>query len=70
MEDWVLPKIDYERCTLCGACVTGCSESALQMSESGPVFTHPERCTYCIECEALCPSDAITCELEISWGDE
>ena len=70
MSNWVLPKIDYERCTLCGACVTGCSQDALEMGPDGPVFSVPENCTYCTDCEALCAEGAITCELEITWGQD
>jgi MinD superfamily P-loop ATPase len=69
MNDWALPSIDYERCTQCGVCVTGCSQEALTMGATGPYFSTPQNCTYCADCEALCPAGAITCSFQISWGE-
>jgi len=66
-EEWLLPAIDLQRCTLCGACVQACSASALSMGSYGPYFSNPQNCTYCTDCEAVCPQDAISCSLEIRW---
>lgn len=68
MADWVLPEIEYERCTRCGACVRRCPTGALEMQEMGPVIARPEACTYCTFCESLCPEGAIRCSFEIVWG--
>lgn len=54
-----LPLINLQHCDRCGACVTGCPENALIMTEMGLTFTHPVTCTYCMVCEDLCPVGAI-----------
>ena len=65
--EWQLPKIDLERCTACGECVTVCTANALEMQGQSPVFSSPSNCTYCTDCEALCLSGAIACEFDIIW---
>jgi formate hydrogenlyase subunit 6/NADH:ubiquinone oxidoreductase subunit I len=66
----MLPAIDLQRCDLCGACVDGCPEEALIMTEQGPAFSSPISCTYCMECEQLCPVSAIRAPLIITWAEE
>lgn len=63
--EWALPEIDYERCDRCGTCVTHCSTGAVEMGLQGPIFTRPADCTYCAECEAVCPQGAIAVRYEI-----
>ncbi len=65
-----LPKINFIRCNQCGACVVGCPEDALIMTEQGPVFLSPIICTYCLKCEGLCPVGAIRAPLTVSWTEE
>ena len=67
MEEWVVPKIDLEVCSLCGACVDACPPGAVVMGHRGPVFADPVACTYCAVCEAICPEGAIVCEYIIVW---
>ena len=62
-----LPIIDLDRCDRCGACVAGCPENALVMTENGLVFAQPLTCTYCTDCEGLCPLGAIRAPLTITW---
>lgn len=64
------PLINLERCNRCGACITGCPEEALTMMEQGPVFKNPVLCTYCTDCEAMCPPGAIRTPLIVTWGPE
>jgi NAD-dependent dihydropyrimidine dehydrogenase PreA subunit len=40
------------------------------LTETGPVFSAPQACTYCTQCEALCPAAAVTCEFEIIWREK
>lgn len=68
MDNWALPEIDLLRCNRCGACVEQCPGSAVEMGTEGPFIVRPADCTYCAQCEALCPQGAIACTYEIVWG--
>ncbi|MDZ4159490.1 MAG: 4Fe-4S binding protein [Anaerolineaceae bacterium] len=67
MQNWVLPEIKLDLCTGCGVCVRECPTQALEMRAAFPVFSRSEACTYCTDCEALCPQHAIRCAFEIGW---
>lgn len=62
------PIINLDRCTKCGLCVSGCPENALVMTDQGPKLRQPSFCTYCTDCEALCPTGAIRTPLTVTWG--
>ncbi|MGD2164693.1 MAG: 4Fe-4S binding protein [Anaerolineae bacterium] len=68
MTDWTLPRISLNRCDRCGLCVGHCPSGAVEMTADGPVIARPSDCTYCTECEAVCPQGAIRCPYEIVWG--
>jgi 2-oxoglutarate ferredoxin oxidoreductase subunit delta len=65
MTEWLLPTIDKNVCTGCGACVTYCPTSAVEMRGAYPEIVRPDDCAYCGECEETCPSDAIVLVYEI-----
>ncbi len=67
MQTEAQPIINYLRCTKCGLCISGCPENALQMTPKGPVLRKPSLCTYCTDCEHLCPTGAIRAPLTVSW---
>lgn len=67
---WAVPTIDQERCDNCGRCAEVCPVSAVEMRSDGPVIVRPADCTYCTDCEAVCPQDAIRCPYEIVWGSD
>jgi formate hydrogenlyase subunit 6/NADH:ubiquinone oxidoreductase subunit I len=69
MEMWALPQIDLQLCSLCGVCVERCPTKAVDMTDDGPHIARPEDCTYCTDCEAVCPEGAIACGYEIVWGE-
>ncbi len=54
-----VPRIDQDRCTLCGACVDVCVYNALAVL-GGEVRLFPELCHGCGSCLLACPEDAIT----------
>ncbi len=60
-----LPQVDNRMCTRCGACVAGCPHQVLALTLEGVTFEHPEACTFCADCEGLCPVGAIRCEFTI-----
>ncbi len=60
-----VPEIDLSRCNGCGICVERCPVGAATLTGEGAVSVSAEDCTYCTECEALCPSGAISCPFEI-----
>jgi NAD-dependent dihydropyrimidine dehydrogenase PreA subunit len=65
MDDYPLPRIDTDLCTVCGVCVKKCPGGAVHIVDGIPVMDHPEKCTYCAICEELCPVGAISLEYEI-----
>ena len=55
----MVPKIDTQRCTLCGACEEICQFSAITLVAK-KIMTFPEMCHSCRGCEMVCPEDAIS----------
>ena len=56
----ILPlRIDPERCTACGICVSLCPEHSLSMKEAKSVPVNTDRCSLCHRCFAYCPEGAI-----------
>ena len=59
--------IDEKACKGCGLCAVFCSLGCIEMSQdrlssSGlplPSIVQPEKCTGCMRCIGVCPSDAI-----------
>ncbi len=56
--DVLVPVVDEERCTLCGACAEVCAFKAITVVGS-TVLTFPELCHSCGACTLFCPDDAI-----------
>ncbi len=63
-----IPEIDLDKCTGSRNCVEQCPTNAVEMVEGKAMIVRPEDCNYCTECEAVCPSGAIKCPLEIVLG--
>lgn len=58
------PKIDSEKCDLCGKCAELCRSNAIVVTPNGPMI-FPELCRSCGLCRLACPQDAITEEAKI-----
>ncbi len=46
-------------CKGCGLCVDYCARGVLKMDGVVPVVVDAEKCTRCMQCEAICPDFAI-----------
>ena len=55
----MIPKVDKEKCSLCGKCEEICQFSAIAVVGE-TVMTFPEMCHSCKGCVMVCPEDAIT----------
>ena len=54
------PKINYSRCTSCGACAKVCDTGAIIMAPGRPPFIFPRLCSGCKACYYACPYEAIS----------
>jgi MinD superfamily P-loop ATPase len=55
-------KIDEEKCTGCGKCVTPCAEGAIQIVNGKAKVLREELCDGAGFCLAVCPEGALTIE--------
>jgi len=56
------PKIDYSKCTSCGACAKVCDTGAIVMGPGKPPFVFPRLCSGCKACYYACPYKAIAAD--------
>jgi len=54
-------KVDEQKCTGCGTCVSECPSEAISMSEEKAVIG-AEECLDCEVCVDACPEEAISME--------
>lgn len=52
------PKVDYNNCILCEACIKACPSSVMSIKSGRLVIDYP-RCISCFCCQEACPSSAI-----------
>ena len=60
-----IPVIDQEKCNGCGLCISVCSCNALVLVENVVTIIETIECGWCLQCEVVCPTEAITCPFEI-----
>ena len=58
------PEIEIKMswCKSCGLCVEYCNTGTLEMEGIYPKVVAAEKCTYCLQCEMMCPDFAIKIE--------
>ncbi|MFC1873328.1 4Fe-4S binding protein [Chloroflexota bacterium] len=60
-----MPEINQEYCAGCGLCVSVCSCGALVLVDNVVIVVETKDCHWCVQCEVVCPNDALTCPFEI-----
>lgn len=55
-------KIDSDKCTGCGACITVCPHTVIAMNENIAFLANKDRCIECGACSQNCPVNAIDVE--------
>lgn len=60
---------DRSKCIRCGRCAASCEQSAITMSDQGPVIDL-QKCVRCKTCVNGCPKEALRMEGEIRTVDE
>ena len=60
-----MPLINSEKCNGCGLCIRVCSCRSLVLVNNVITIIEKEECVWCTECEAVCPTGAISCPFEI-----
>jgi MinD superfamily P-loop ATPase len=60
-----MPVVDQERCNGCGLCISVCTCNALVMIENVVTVIETVDCGWCLQCEVVCPNNAIACTFEI-----
>ena len=61
----ILPETYQERCNGCGLCVDACARNILVLVDNLITVTEDDKCGWCLLCEIVCPTGAITCPFEI-----
>ena len=61
----VTPQIDREKCDGCGLCVGVCARHGLTLVDNVATLVGTAECDWCTQCEAVCPTGAISCPFEI-----
>ncbi|MDP2730919.1 MAG: 4Fe-4S binding protein [Dehalococcoidales bacterium] len=60
-----MPVVEPGKCDGCGLCINVCSCGALVLVDGFIMVVATEGCGWCLQCEIVCPTGAITCPFEI-----
>ena len=60
-----MPVIEPEKCSGCGLCIDVCSCEALVLENKVITVIETDDCGWCLQCELVCPTGAISCPFEI-----
>ncbi len=59
------PILDPDKCNLCGLCVSVCLHDGLIIINGTIQLVETDDCDWCTDCEAVCPTGAISCPFDI-----
>ncbi len=65
----VMPVVNQAKCNGCGLCIDVCGLKAIVRVGSKVTVIEMEKCSWCIQCEIVCPTGAITCPYEIVFEE-
>ena len=65
-----MPSINQEKCNRCGLCISVCACGAIILVKNTVTIIETEDCHWCTNCEAVCPTAALTCSFEIVIEEE
>ena len=60
-----MPVLDQEKCNGCGLCISVCSCNAIVLIDNVITIIETLDCSWCAQCELVCPTGAISCPFEI-----
>ncbi|MFC2065536.1 DUF362 domain-containing protein [Chloroflexota bacterium] len=63
-----MPTIDQSKCNGCGLCLSVCACGGLLLVDNVITIISVD-CDWCTECEAICPTGAISCPFEIVFEE-
>ena len=64
-----MPVIDRQKCNGCGLSISVCNCNALIMVDNIITIIETDECSWCTQCEAVCPTGAISCYFEVIIED-
>jgi len=66
----LMPEIIMAKCNGCGLCVAICQCHAFILEGNMVKVVEVENCHYCTQCEAVCPTGAISCAYDIVFEED
>ncbi len=65
----VMPAVNQVKCNGCGLCVDVCACKAIVPYGNVVTIVETEKCGWCLQCEAICPTGAIASPYEIVFEE-
>ncbi len=65
-----MPVFKPDYCNGCGLCVNVCTCNAIKLVGNRVEVLETQGCSWCTQCEAICPTGAISCPFMIVTEDK